>query len=174
MKHTLVATMDNNPFTFNRVISLFRSRGFVIDSLTIGQTDIQNMMRLTVVVDGSRTAVEQVVKQLYKVVEVRKVSDLSEDQPVNRELALIKVTSKPTTRGEIMQLIDIYRARIVDVALGSVMVEVTGDPEKIDSLVSLLKGFGIKELVRTGVVAMVRGSSAKEGGQQPREVPAWA
>jgi len=128
--------MDNNPFTFNRVISLFRSRGFVIDSLTIGQTDIQNLMRLTVVVDGSRTAVEQVVKQLYKVVEVRKVSDLSEDQTVNRELALIKVTSKPTTRAEIMQLIDIYRARIVDVALGSVMVEVTGDPEKIDSLVS--------------------------------------
>jgi acetolactate synthase-1/3 small subunit len=165
--------MDNNPFTFNRVISLFRSRGFVIDSLTIGQTDIQNLMRLTVVVDGSRTAVEQVVKQLYKVVEVRKVSDLSEDQTVNRELALIKVTSKPTTRGEIMQLIDIYRARIVDVALGSVMVEVTGDPEKIDSMVNLLKGFGIKELVRTGVVAMVRGSSAKEG-QQPREVPAWA
>ena len=98
MKHTLVATMDNNPFTFNRVISLFRSRGFVIDSLTIGQTDVQDMMRLTIVVDGSRTAVEQVVKQLYKVVEVRKVSDLSEDQPVVRELALIKVTSKPTTR----------------------------------------------------------------------------
>src|SRR5438270_1602393 len=166
--------MDNNPFTFNRVISLFRSRGFVIESLTIGQTDVQNMMRLTIVVDGSRTAVEQVVKQLYKVVEVRKVSDLSEDQPVVRELALIKVTSKPTTRGEIMQLVDIYRARIVDVALGSVMIEVTGDPEKIDSITSLLKGFGIKELVRTGVVAMVRGSSSKEGGQQPREVPAWA
>jgi len=165
--------MDNNPFTFNRVISLFRSRGFVIDSLTIGQTDVQNLMRLTIVVDGEKTAVEQVVKQLYKVVEVRKVSDLSEDQPVMRELALVKVTSKPTTRGEIMQLVDIYRARIVDVALGSVMVEVTGDPEKIDALVGLLKGFGIKELVRTGVVAMVRGSSAKEA-VQPREVPAWA
>lgn len=128
-------------------------------------------MRLTIVVDGSRTAVEQVVKQLYKVVEVRKVSDLSEDQPVVRELALVKVTSKPTTRGEIMQLVDIYRARIVDVALGSVMIEVTGDPEKIDSLVAFLKGFGIKELVRTGVVAMVRGSAAKETGTT-REVPA--
>jgi acetolactate synthase-1/3 small subunit len=165
--------MDNNPFTFNRVISLFRSRGFVIDSLTIGQTDIQNMMRLTIVVDGSKTAVEQVVKQLYKVVEVRKVSDLSDDQPVMRELALVKVTSKPNTRAEIMQLVDIYRARIVDVALGSVMIEVTGDPEKIDSIVGLLKGFGIKELVRTGVVAMVRGSTGKEGNT-PREVPAWA
>jgi acetolactate synthase-1/3 small subunit len=165
--------MDNNPFTFNRVISLFRSRGFVIESLTIGQTDVQDLMRLTIVVDGSRTAVEQVVKQLYKVVEVRKVSDLSEDQTVVRELALIKVTSKPTTRAEIMQLVDIYRARIVDVAFGSVMIEVTGDPEKIDSIVALLRGFGIKELVRTGVVAMVRGSSAKETAS-PREVPAWA
>ena len=173
MKHTLVATMDNNPFTFNRVISLFRSRGFVIESLTLGQTDVQDLMRLTIVVDGSQTMVEQVVKQLYKVVEVRKVSDLSAEQPVVRELALIKVACKPTTRPEIMQLTDIYRARIVDVALGSVMVEVTGDPEKIDSLVGLLRGFGIKELVRTGIVAMVRGGSAKETGA-PREVPAWA
>ena len=145
----------------------------MIESLTIGQTDIQDMMRLTIVVDGSKTAVEQVVKQLYKVIEVRKVSDLSEDPTVVRELALIKVTSKPTTRGEIMQLVDIYRARIVDVALGSVLIEVTGDPEKIDSLVSLLKGFGIKEMIRTGVVAMVRGSSGKET-VNPREVPAWA
>jgi len=145
----------------------------VIESLTIGQTDIQNMMRLTIVVDGSKTAVEQVVKQLYKVIEVRKVSDLSDDQPVVRELALIKVSSKPNTRGEIMQLVDIYRARIVDVALGSVLIEVTGDPEKIDSIVGLLRGFGIKELVRTGVVAMVRGSSGKDTAN-PREVPAWA
>ena len=165
--------MDNNPFTFNRVISLFRSRGFDIESLTIGQTDVQNLMRLTIVLDGSKTAVEQVVKQLYKVIEVRKVSDLTEDAPVVRELALVKVTSKPTTRGEIMQLVDIYRARVVDVALGSVMIEVTGDPEKIDSLVALLKSFGIKEMVRTGVVAMVRGTVG-QAGAQPREVPAWA
>lgn len=165
--------MDNNPFTFNRVISLFRSRGFDIESLTIGQTEVQHLMRLTIVVDGSKTAVEQVVKQLYKVVEVRKVSDLSEDLPVVRELALVKVTCKPTTRGEIMQLVDIYRARIVDVALGSVMIEVTGDPEKIDSIVTLLKGFGIKEMVRTGVVAMVRGTVG-QAVAQPREVPAWA
>ena len=141
---------------------MFRSRGFAIESLTIGQTDIQDMMRLTIVVDGSKTAVEQVVKQMYKVVQVRKVSDLSEDQPVVRELALIKVSSKPTTRPEIMQLAEIYRARVVDVALGSLMVEVTGDPEKIDSLVGLLRGYGIRELVRTGVVAMVRGSSQTE------------
>ena len=165
--------MENNPFAFNRVVSLFRARGFVIDSLTLGQTDIPDLMRLTMVVDGSKTAIEQVIKQLYKVVEVRKVSDISEDQTVVRELALIKVTSKPTTRGEIMQLVDIYRGSIVDVALGSIMIEVTGDPEKIDSLVGLLKGFGIKEMVRTGVVAMVRGGSTREAASR-REVPAWA
>lgn len=163
--------MENNPFAFNRVISLFRARGFAIDSLTLGQTDVPDLMRLTVVVDGSKTAVEQVVKQLYKIVEVRKVSDLSEDGPVVRELAMVKVNSKPQTRGEIMQLVDIYRARIVDVALGSIMVEVTGDPEKIDSLVELLKPFGIKEMVRTGVVAMVRGSPSREAAPL-REVTA--
>jgi acetolactate synthase I/III small subunit len=163
--------MENNPFTFNRVISLFRSRGFAIDSLTIGQTDVADLMRLTVVVDGSKTAVEQVVKQMYKVVEVRKVSDVTEDHTVQRELALIKVSSKPTTRAEIMQLVDIYRARIVDVALGSVMIEVTGETEKIDSLVGMLHGFGIKELVRTGVVAMVRGSGV-ERTTSSREVTA--
>ena len=101
MKHTLVATMENHPSTFNKVLSLFRCRGFAIDSLAVGHTDVPNIMRLTIVVDGSRTAVEQVVKQLYKIIEVRKVSDVSEDQTVRRELALIKVTSKPATRGEI-------------------------------------------------------------------------
>ncbi len=129
-------------------------------------------MRLTMVVDGSKTAIEQVIKQLYKVVEVRKVSDISEDQTVVRELALIKVTSKPATRGEIMQLVDIYRGRVVDVALGSVMIEVTGDPEKIDSVTALLRGFGIKEMVRTGVVAMVRGATGREAAPQLREVMA--
>src|ERR671933_555010 len=146
MKHTLVATMENDPSTFNRVLSL-----------AVGHTDIRDIMRLTIVVDGSRTAVEQVVKQLYKIIEVRKVSDVTEDQTVQRELAMIKVSSKPTTRSEIIQLADIYRARVVDVAPNSLIVEVTGTPDKIDSLVQVLRGFGIKEMVRTGVVAMVRG-----------------
>src|SRR5919112_701477 len=150
--------MDNNPFTFNRVISLFRSRGFVIESLTIGQTDIQDMMRLTIVVDGSKTAVEQVVKQLYKVVEVRKVSDLTDDQTVERELALIKVTSKSAAlRAEILQMVEVYRARVVDIATGSLTVEVTGPADKIDSMVAMMRPYGIKEMVRTGLVAMARG-----------------
>ncbi|MDP8923157.1 MAG: acetolactate synthase small subunit, partial [Chloroflexota bacterium] len=123
MKHTLVATMDDSPAVLNRVVSLFRQRGFAIDSLTIGKTHEPHVMRLTMVVDGSKTAVEQVVKQLYKVIEVRKVSDLTEDKTVERELALIKVTSKTAQlRSEIMQVVDIYRARVVDVAMGSLTV----------------------------------------------------
>src|ERR687884_2023164 len=94
MQHTLVATMENDPSTFNRVLSLFRCRGFAIQSLAVGHTDIRNIMRLTIVVDGSKTAVEQVVKQLYKIIEVRKGSDVTEDQKVDRELALVKVPSK--------------------------------------------------------------------------------
>src|SRR5437588_13004489 len=161
--------MDNDPFTFNRVISLFRSRGFVIESLTIGQTDIQNLMRLTIVVDGSRTAVEQVTKQLYKVIEVRKVSDLSDDPRVERELALIKVSCKSAPqRAEVMQIADIYRARVVDVAGGSLMIEVTGPTVKVDSLVDLFRPYGVKELVRTGVVAMSRGQAVSRSEKADR------
>ena len=161
--------MDNNPFTFNRVISLFRSRGFDIDSLTIGQTDVQDMMRLTIVVDGSKTAVEQVVKQLYKVVEVRKVSDLSDDARVERELALVKVSCKTAPqRAEVMQIADIYRARVVDVASSSLMIEVTGPTVKVDSLIELFKPYGLKELVRTGVVAMSRGQAVSRSEKADR------
>ena len=161
MKHTLVATMEDQPAVLNRVVSLFRQRGFAVDSLATGHTHEPHIMRLTIVVDGSKTAVEQVIKQLYKVIEVRKVSDLTEDQTVERELALIKVTSKNASmRAEIMQVADIFRARIVDVAMSSLTVEVTGPPDKIDSMVSLLKPYGIKEMVRTGVVAMARGATA--------------
>ncbi len=169
MKHTLVTTMDDGPSVLNRVVSLCRQRGFAIDSLTIGRTHEPHVMRLTMVVDGTRTAVEQVIKQLYKVIEVRKVSDLTEDQTVERELALIKVTSKsPALRAEIMQVADIYRARVVDVAQSSMTVEVTGPTDKIDSILGLLKPYGIKEIVRTGVVAMARG--AMVGQEQGRDV----
>ena len=168
MKHTLVATMEEGPAVLNRVVSLFRQRGFAVDSLTTGRTHEPHIMRLTIVVDGSKTQIEQVVKQLYKVIEVRKVSDLTEDQTVERELALIKVTSKnPSMRAEIMQVVDIYRARIVDVAMNSLTVEVTGPTEKIDSMVGLLKPYGIKEMVRTGVIAMSRGATV--GQEKGRE-----
>ena|SRR5215207_1155769 len=172
MKHTLVATMENQPAVFNRVLSLFRCRGFAVESLSIGHTDIAGITRLTIVIDGSKTAVEQVVKQLYKIIEVRKVSDVTEDETVRRELAMIKIASKPATRAEIIQLVDIYRARVVDVAPNSLIVEVTGTPDKVDSMVNVLRGFGIKEMVRTGVVAMVRGQQVAYEGDRVRELSA--
>jgi acetolactate synthase-1/3 small subunit len=168
MRHTLVATMEDGPAVLNRVVSLFRQRGFAIDSLTIGKTHEPHVMRLTIVVDGSKTAIEQVVKQLYKVIEVRKVSDLTDDQTVERELALIKVTSKSAAlRSEILQMVDVYRARVVDIAMGSLTVEVTGPTDKVDSMITMLKPYGIKEMVRTGLVAMARGVMA--GQEKGRE-----
>ena len=145
-KHTLVATVEEGPATLNRVLSLFRQRIFAIESLSIGRTNEPGIMRLTMVVDGARSAIEQVIKQLYKVVEVRKVSDLSDDARVERELALVKVSCKASSqRAEVMQIVDIYRARIVDVAVGSLMVEVTGPDRQgrqLDRAVQALRGQG--------------------------------
>jgi acetolactate synthase-1/3 small subunit len=168
-KHTLVATVEEGPVVLNRVLSLFRQRSFASDSLSIGRTYEHGIMRLTMVVDGARSAVEQVTKQLYKVIEVRKVSDLSEDARVERELALVKVSCKTAPqRAEVMQIADIYRARVVDVATGSLMIEVTGPTVKVDSLIDLFKPYGIKELVRTGDVAMTRGQAAPRADRADR------
>lgn len=159
-KHTLVATVEEGPAVLNRILSLFRQRSFAIESLSIGKTHEQGIMRLTMVVDGARSAVEQVIKQLYKVVEVRKVSDLTEDARVERELALIKISAKsPAQRAEILQITDIYRARVVDLAVNSLMIEVTGTNDKVDSFIDLMKVYGIKEMVRTGAIAMARGQA---------------
>ena len=168
MKHTLVATVEDAPWTLNRIVSLFRQRGFAIDSLTIGRTHDAHISRLTMVVDGSKTAIEQVIKQLYKIIEVRKVSDLTDDQKVDRELVLVKVSSKSAAaRAEIMQIVDIFRGRIVDLAQGSLVVEATGPTDKIDSIVGLLKPYGIKEMVRSGLVVMSRGATV--GQEKGRE-----
>lgn len=168
-KHTLVATVEEGPVVLNRVLSLFRQRSFAIESLSIGRTNEHGIMRLTMVVDGAKSAIEQVTKQLYKVVEVRKVSDLSEDPRVERELALVKVTCKTAShRAEVMQIADIYRARIVDVASTSLMLEVTGPTPKVDSLIELFRPYGLKELVRTGVVAMSRGQAVGKSDRADR------
>lgn len=160
MKHTLVALMEDRPGVLSRVISMFRRRNFNIESITVGHTETPDISRMTLVVDGSKPLVEQVTKQLYKVINVRKVSDVTEDPTVDRELALIKVSAKPATRTEIMQIVEIFRAKVVDVAATSLTVEVTGPEDKIESLISMLRTFGIKEIVRTGKVSMVRGSIA--------------
>ncbi len=158
-KHTLVALVEDKPGVLNRMSSLFRRRGFNIESIAVGHSELPHLSRVTIVVDGTTTMVEQVRKQLDNVIDVVKVSDIIGDEIIARELALIKVKATSSTRSEIMQVVDIFRANIVDVASDSVTVEVTGDEEKIDSLFSLLRGFGIKEIVRTGRIAMVRGGS---------------
>jgi len=159
VKRTVVALMEDRPGVLNRVVSVLRRRSFNIDSLTVGHTDQTGISRMTIVVDGNDEVLEQVVKQLYKIIDILKVSDVSDEKLVARELALIKVAASGATRSEIMQIVDIYQAKIVDVAIDSLMVEVTGPEEKVDSLLSLLRSFGIKEVVRTGRVAMVRGST---------------
>jgi len=159
-KHTIVALVEDKPGVLNRMASLFRRRGFNIESIAVGHSEIPHLSRMTIVVDGTTTMVEQVRKQLGKVIDVVRVSDITGDDVITRELALIKVKATSSTRSEIMQIVDIFRANIVDVGSDSVTVEVTGDEEKIDSLLNLLRGFGLKELARTGRLAMTRGASS--------------
>jgi acetolactate synthase-1/3 small subunit len=156
-KHTLVALVEDKPGVLNRVASLIRRRGFNIESIAVGHSELPGLSRMTIVVDGATTAVEQVRKQLEKVIEVVKVADITEGGIIARELALVKVHATPAMRSEIIQIVDIFRANIVDVSHDSLIVEATGDEEKIDSLYSLLRKFGIKELARTGRIALPRG-----------------
>ena len=158
MKHTLIALVENKPGVLNRMASLFRRRGFNIESIAVGHSELPQFSRMTIVVNGSATMVEQVRKQLDKVIDVVKVSDITGDDITVRELALIKVKATSANRSEIIQVVDIFRANIVDVASDSVTIEVTGDEDKINSLLNLLRGFGIKEIARTGRIAMTRGS----------------
>ncbi len=157
IKHTLVALVENKPGVLNHMASMFRRRGFNIESIAVGHSEQPHLSRMTIVVDGTTYTVEQVRKQLDKIVDVIKVTDISGEGIIARELALIKVNTTPRSRSEIMQVVDVFRAKIVDVGEDSVTVEVTGDEEKVDSLYELLRGFGVKELTRTGRIAMRRG-----------------
>jgi acetolactate synthase-1/3 small subunit len=158
-KHTLIALVEDKPGVLNRVASLFRRRGFNIESIAVGHTETKNISRMTIVVDGAASSVEQVRKQLDKLIDVVKVTDITEDRLVARELALLKVKANPANRSEIIQIVDIFRANIVDVSADSVVVEVSGDEDKLESLLRLLKGFGVKEIARTGRIAMTRGAA---------------
>ena len=157
MRHTLVARVQDEPGVLNRVASLFRRRAFNIESLTVGQSEMKDFSRMTVVVDTARVPARLVEESLRKLVPVAEVRDVTELPTVDRDLALIRVSCAPTDRAEVAQLADIFRGRIVDVAPESVIVEVTGDGAKVDGLVELLRPRGILEMVRTGKVAMLRG-----------------
>jgi acetolactate synthase I/III small subunit len=156
VKHTLVALVQDHPGVLTRVVSLFRRRAFNIESLAVGHSETPGISRLTLVVDAAE--VEQVIKQLYRLIEVVKVSDVTHDPAVARELALIKVYAPKSSRAEIVALTSVYGARVVDVGANTMIVEMSGTPAKVDSFVELLRPFGLREMMRTGRIAMVRGA----------------
>jgi acetolactate synthase-1/3 small subunit len=162
MRHILAVLVENQPGVLTRVAGLFSRRGYNIESLAVGQTHDSDISRMTIVVDGDDQVIEQVVKQLDKLIDVIDVRDISEAEHVDRELVLIKVKAEPVVRGEIMQIVDIFRARIVDIGHNSLIIECTGDEGKIRAIEKSLKPFGILELVRTGKIAMVRGQKYGE------------
>lgn len=156
-RHTLAVIVENRPGVLTRVTTLFRRRGYNIESLAVGETENSSISRITIMVMGDEKILEQVTKQLYKLVDVIKIVDITDKRSVERELVMIKVKADVNVRAEIVQIVDIFRARIVDIGKTSLIIEVTGDSGKIDAIVESLKPFGIIELVRTGIVAMVRG-----------------
>ena len=158
-KRIITALVEDKPGVLNRVSSMFRRRGFNIYSLAVGRSELPDLSRMTFVVDGNDAIVEQVTKHLNKLIDVIKVSDISDERVVNRELALIRVNANTSNRSEIIQIVDIFRAKIIDVGSDSLIIEVTGDESKIDSLQKLLSNFGITEVMRTGTIAMTRGAS---------------
>jgi acetolactate synthase-1/3 small subunit len=160
MKHTLVILVEDKPGVLNRVASLFRRRNFNIESLTVGHTHVDGISRMTIVVQGDEFSIERLTSYLYKLVNVIQVEDLCDKPMVSRDLAMIKVNTTSQNRAEVIQMADVFRARVIDVTANSVVIEVTGDEDKINGLVEILKPMGIIEMVRTGSVAMARGSEA--------------
>lgn len=169
MRHTLAVLVENNPGVLARVAGLFSRRGYNIDSLAVGRTHNPAVSRMTIVVEGDEAVLEQVTKQLHKLVDVIKISDITKDEYVDRELVLIKVNAEASARAEIMQLVDIFRARIVDVGQKTLTIEVTGNEGKINAFENALRPFGIKELVRTGKIAMLRGNKSSSRNYSQKE-----
>jgi acetolactate synthase-1/3 small subunit len=157
--HTIIALVEDKPGVLNRIASKWRQRGFNIESLAVGHSEIPGLSRMTFTVDGATHDVEQVTKQLYKVIEVVKITDITAEDVVARELALIRVGSNDQTRGAILEIASVFRANIIDVATDSLILEVTGTEDKIEAIYELLLPYGVRELVRTGRIAMSRGGA---------------
>lgn len=172
MRHTVAALVEDRPGVLNRVASLFRRRGFNIDSLAVGTTEEAGISRMTFVVEGGEGIVEQVEKQLYKLIDVVKVTDLTKESAVVRELALIKVRCRPEQRREVLDLVEIFRAQAVDVTQNGMVIQIVAQPETVDGLLDNLRAYGIREMVRTGKVAIARG--AKTTAVHEQESPAQA
>jgi acetolactate synthase I/III small subunit len=161
-RHVLVAIVLNKPGVLNRVSSLMRARNFNIDSLAVSHTDQADVSRMTITLHGDDVAVEQAAKQLYRLIDVLKVQDVTTDPTIEHELALVKVRATDSNRAEILKLIELSKGRVVDVSPESVVVEVTGTEAEVDGFATLVRPYGIKELVRTGAVVMARGSQSIE------------
>jgi acetolactate synthase-1/3 small subunit len=161
-RHVLVAIVNNRPGVLNRVASLMRARNFNIESLAVSHLDDPEISRMTITLRGDDVNVEQAAKQLYKLIDVLKVQDVTDDPTVQHELVLVKVRATDRNRGELISIVEMYQARIVDMAPESVIVETTGTETEVDALIALLRGYGIKELVRTGTVVMSRGPQSIE------------
>jgi len=157
-QHVITVLVVNHPGVLARVAGLFARRGYNIESLTVSVTENPDVSRMTIVVCGDHLVLEQITKQLNKLIEVIRVVDYAETQAVERELALIKVNAEPRNRSEIMQIVEVFRARIIDMSDKTFVLEVTGSVDKLDKIAGLLAGYGIREMVRTGVIAMARGA----------------
>jgi len=171
MKHTIAILVENHFGVLAHVSGLFSARGFNIDSLAVGETQDPTVSRMTIVAHGDDRVIEQIMKQLNKLVDVIKVQDLTEDDMIERELVLVKVNAAASTRAELMQIVDTFRGKVVDVKSQSVTVEVTGNQSKVDAILELLRPFGLKEVVRTGTIAVSRKSElslALNGSQPPQ------
>jgi acetolactate synthase I/III small subunit len=159
MRHTISVLVNDQPGVLQRVSGLFGRRGFNIESITVGQSEEIGLSRMVIVTLGDQHTLEQIEKQLYKLIDVIKVIDLGSKPMVARELALIKVKADPAERPEIMGVVETFRASVVDIGTTSLLVQVVGETQKIDAMIELLKPYGIKELSRTGVTAMIRGNA---------------
>lgn len=157
--HAIAVLVNDQPGVLQRVAGLFGRRGFNIESITVGQSEEQGLSRMVIVTQGDDKTLEQIEKQLYKLIDVIKVVNLSSRPMVARELALIKVKAEPAERPEIMGVVETFRAAVVDIGTASMIVQVVGDTEKIDAMIELLQPYGIRELSRTGVTAMIRGNA---------------
>jgi acetolactate synthase-1/3 small subunit len=167
MSHTIVALVQDQPGVLSRVVGLFRRRGFNIESLAVGHSETPGLSRLTLVVEAEN--VEQVVKQLYRLIEVTKVTDLTDQPMVEREMALVKVKAQSAERAEIITVANIFGAKVVDVSAAAMVIEMSGGPSKVDNFIETLRPFGIRELMRTGRVAMARGDRpSKNGGVEAK------
>jgi acetolactate synthase-1/3 small subunit len=156
--HVMTVLVENHPGVLARVAGLFARRGYNIESLTVSVTDDPAVSRMTIVVAGDHLVLEQIEKQLHKLIEVLRVADYQDVAAVERELALVKVNAEPRFRGEILQIVEVFRGRVIDMSDKTFVIEVTGSVDKIDKVSDLLSAYGIRELVRTGVIAMARGT----------------